>query len=223
VTLRLALVLALLALLAAGCGTGGGGGAAVPAAPGQATPHLAETEVVDVARGHSDDLQLAWVKALRVASATELNRLMTVDTTHSPDWFLVQTCSFQGSAKGYWANPVVHKVIGADDAGAADPIRGSCDANAAWPPPAKPTGDECMDGWNAWIQHAPIAYRAAAAAAKEAFAGRLDNRCIVVLRNGDQGVTLMEGAGGAWSVFDTNAAPADPNARVNADGTIRRK
>jgi len=219
--LRPPILLLALALLGAGCG--GRGGASAPApAPGQGTPHLAETEVVDVARGHSGDLELAWVKALRVASATELNKLTAADTSQSQDWYLVQTCSFQGSAKGYWANPIDHKVVGADDTG-SDPAGGSCDANAAWPPPARPTGDECMDSWNAWIQHAPIAFRAAAAAAKDAYAGKLDDRCIVVLHDGDDGVTLMEGAGDAWTVFDTNAAPADSNARVDADGTIRRK
>src|ERR671937_2914648 len=117
--LRPAVLLLSLALLAAGCA---GGRASAPAPRGQGTPHLAETEVVDVARGHSDDLQLAWVKALRVASATELNKLMAADDSRSDDWYLVQACSFQGRAQGYWANPVVHKVVGADDAGSVDPV-----------------------------------------------------------------------------------------------------
>src|SRR5437868_14185377 len=106
--LRSAVLLLCLAFVAPGCG---GGPAGAPAPSGRGTPHLAETEVVDVARGHADDLQLAWVKALRVASATELDKLMAADDSQSQDWYLVQACSFQGRAQGYWANPVVHKVV----------------------------------------------------------------------------------------------------------------
>jgi hypothetical protein len=210
-----ALVLAL-----AGCG---GGGSSAPAAP--PSPHQAESAVVDLARGSTggDDLQLAWVKALRIASGPELSQFkLDATDARADDWYLVQGCSFGGGNRGYWANPVAHRVVGVD-AGDASLVGGShCDVNAAFPPPAKATGDECMDSWNAWIAHAPIAFRAAAAAARHAFAGKLDNRCIVVLQQGDEGVTLMEGAGESWSIFDTTATPADPNAVVHADGTLAR-
>jgi hypothetical protein len=183
---------------------------------------MAENAVVDLARGAGgDDLQLAWVKALRIASGPELSqfKLATTDA-EARDWYLVEGCSFGGGAKGYWANPVAHRIVGVDAADARLVGGSTCDANAAFPPPAKATGDECIDSWNLWIGKAPIAFRAAAAAARHAFAGRLDGRCIVVLQSGDKGVTLMEGAGESWSVFDTTAAPADPNAVVHADGTL---
>ena len=207
-------VLGLLVLVLACAGCGGSSSSAPPVA----TPHLAETEVVSAARSGGGDLQLAWAKALRVATAADASefelRAHADDQPSQPqDWYLVQACSFGGSAHAYWSNPVAHRVVGAPAGG------GSCDANAAWPPPAPPTGNECMDSWNAWIGHAPLNYRSAAAAAREAFAGRLDGKCIVVLSSDGEGVTLMQGPTG-WALFDNSATPASPNAIVHADGTI---
>jgi hypothetical protein len=208
-----------LVLLATGCGGTGGG----PSAPVAATPHLAETEVVSGARGGTGtgagggELQFAWAKAMRIAEGPDLSAFELTKTDAQPsDWYLVQACSFGGGAHDYWSNPVAHKVVPTEQHG------GTCDPSAAWPPPAASTGDDCIDGWNSWIQHATIAVRSAAAAGHDAFAGRIDNRCMVILVKDGQGISLMQEAGGAWSIFDTDHNPPNTNAVVTADGTLAR-
>jgi hypothetical protein len=215
--LRPALLLCALALLAPGCGSGG------EAAPAVATPHLAEGEVATRARGDTN-LQLAWAKALRVASAADLTKvalLADADVSRPNDWYLVQTCSFGANAGGYWSNPVDHRVVTATgDAAPADLPAGACDPDAGSPPPPRATGDPCVDSWNMWIVTASAPFRQAASAATEAFTSRLDGRCLIVLIADSGAVDLTEEAGGSWSFLDANQTPPDPNAVVHGDGTI---
>jgi hypothetical protein len=215
--LRPALLLCALALVVPGCGSGG------DEAPVLATPHLAEGEVATQARGDGN-LQLAWAKALRVASAADLTKIALeadADASRPNDWYLVQTCSFGASAGGYWSNPVDHRVVSASgNAQPADLPAGACDPDAGSPPPPRATGDACIDSWNMWIVSASAPFRQAASAATEAFTGRLDGRCLVVLIADTSAVDLTEEANGAWTFLDANQTPPGPNAVVHGDGTI---
>src|SRR4051794_28253657 len=107
-----------LCLLFAGCGGSGGGSSA--GAGTVATPHLAETEVVGAARSGDGDLQLAWAKALRVATAQDVSEFEAEaggGEQRPHDWYYVQACSFGGVAESFWSNPVAHRVVGANGGG----------------------------------------------------------------------------------------------------------
>jgi len=187
-----------------------------------ATPHLAESEVATQARGDGT-LALAWAQAMRVASAEDLNAIpqLSKAPAQANHWYLVATCSFGAAADGYWSNPVEHEIVRASGAAtAADLPSGACDPDAASPPSPPATGDACIDSWNQWIVDATQPYREAAAAARAAFTGKLDGRCLIALIAGTTVVTLTEEAGGKWAFLDSSNTPPDPNAVVHADGTI---
>jgi hypothetical protein len=187
-----------------------------------ATPHLAESEVATQARGDGT-LSLAGAQAMRVASADDLNRItqLAAAPAEPNHWYLVATCTFGASADGYWSNPVEHEIVRASGAAAAaDLPRGECDPDAASPPSPPATGDPCIDSWNLWIVDAAAPYREAAAAARAAFAGKLDGRCLIALVAGKDAVTLTEEAGGKWTFLDSSNTAPDPNAVVHSDGTI---
>jgi hypothetical protein len=213
--LRPALALAALALLCSACG-------AQEAAPPSATAHLAENEIAYRNGGRpGNELSLAWSKALRTATSSELTAFApgTADA-EVRDWFLVQTCSFGGNGGGYWVNPVAHRVLGATSAAPADLPVGGCDPGAGAPAVAQSTGDACMDAWNEWIRRATVPYRSAAARAREAYVGRLDGRCLVVLEANGEGVILTQGDGTDWTFLDADHDPPSSNALVRADGTL---